>query len=332
MITPEFWYRSTPPERPWDLILPPLARFYGALRKAHVYLTHPTLSPLPTICVGGITAGGAGKTPVVHALLDLFSQPQSFILTRGYGGNLPGPMEIYASRHPAHEAGDEALLHARHARTVVARNRLAGARLITELGGKMIIMDDGLQNRSLAAHANLVVIDGAVGLGNGQLLPAGPLREAPEDVWPRLAAVIIIGEDRTHLAPRLSVHTPVYTAQPRYDMRRINMRARYIAFAGIGRPQKFFDTLQELNVKVVGTAPFPDHHVYDTHNLTVLADWARRERAVLITTEKDLIKLPPEWARHRAVHILPQELVFDDPLGLRDHLRQYLPTSSSKES
>ena len=326
MITPPFWYHQTPTRvAEW---LRPLSRIYLAVRTAHVKSTRPRPSSIPTICIGGITAGGAGKTPVVHALARLLSAYNPTILTRGHGGTLHGPI-FTTAEHTAIEIGDEAMLHTRIAPTVIARNRFEGATLIEQNGGRLIIMDDGLQNRTISAQINFVVIDGRTGLGNGLCLPAGPLREKPDDVWPRTSAIIMIGDDQTNLGKIVSAHTPIIQARLNYDTTGISPAARHIAFAGLGLPQKFFNTLNALGINVIGTAPFPDHHQYTQHNIDILIAWAKRERAYLITTAKDAVKLPPELLQKKILKILPQTLTFEQPETVLSILAPYISDITS---
>lgn len=311
--TPYFWYNSV--RAPFWLR--PLSSIYIGLRRLHVAVTCPKPSPLPTICVGNITAGGGGKTPTVRALAALIHDDALFILTRGYGGILSGPVRVTPT-HTTTEIGDEAKLLAISAPTVMARHRLAGAHFIHQHGGKIILMDDGLQNRSLAAHLNILVVDGTVGFGNGACLPAGPLREPLADLSPRLHAAIIIGDDLHNIRAQFPLAMPVFTARQTYGTTHIDPTQRFFAFAGLARPEKFFMALQTLGLNVVATHALPDHDPYTPATIDRLLQMAKAYQARLITTAKDAIKWPRSYIEDNTITVLPMEITFDDAPGLLD--------------
>lgn len=320
MNTPSYWYAGT---APWYTHI--LAYLYGIGRKLHVLATRPALSPIPLICVGNITAGGAGKTPVVQALVTLLAETRGVhILSRGYGGHEHGPLRVTPT-HTAHDVGDEALLLAASAPTFIARDRLAGAHAIARQQGRLIIMDDGLQNRMIRAHLNLLVVDGKTGFGNGHLIPAGPLREPATDIWQRVGAVIMIGDDDTNLKSKIPTHIPVFMAHTEYNLGNIDVDAEYVAFAGIGRPEKFFATLANIGLNVVATAPFPDHHVYTQREIEQLVETPKQQGIKLITTAKDAVKIPATYLNDGTISVLHQRLTFDAPDALRTFIETHLP-------
>ena len=319
MRAPAFW------EGPSLLsdILMPLGDLYAAGGWLRQRLATPKRVGVPVICVGNLVAGGAGKTPTVLALLERLSalgwRPAA--LTRGYGGRLAGPLRVDPATHTAHTVGDEALLLALGAPTWVARDRAAGAEAAAAEGANVIVMDDGFQNPGLIKDLSLVVVDGASGFGNGRLIPAGPLREPVGRGLARADALVIVGRDGRGIAQHAAGMSILPARlRPRGDT--MLSGRRLIAFAGIGRPAKFFDTLRELEAELVGTAEFADHHVYGTAELDALASKAVRANASLITTEKDALRLPPGHAA--AIEVLPVELVFARPAEL-DRLINRLP-------
>jgi tetraacyldisaccharide 4'-kinase len=267
---------------------------------------------VPTLCVGNATAGGAGKTPTALALLArLQARGRSpAALLRGYGGRLRGPVRVDPAQHDAAAVGDEALLLARAAPTWVARDRLAGALAAVADGADALVLDDGFQNPHLAKDLNLLVLDGAAGLGNGRVMPAGPLREPFGRALARARAVVLIGEDRHGLAGRLHGAT-VLNAELRPRGEAGFAGRRLLAFAGIGRPGKVFETLERLGAELAATAAFADHHPYTEAELAELQRRAVRLDAELVTTEKDAVRLPPAWRARIAV--LPVELAFVRP-------------------
>ncbi len=277
------------------------------------------------LCVGNFTLGGAGKTPTALALCahlrDLGSRPA--FLTRGYGGRLAGPVRVDPERHGADETGDEPLLLARAAPTILARDRPAGARLCAEAGADCIVMDDGLQNPSLTKTLSLAVVDAGAGLGNGCCFPAGPLRAPLARQWPHVHGLVLIGsgakgERVAEDAARRGL--PVHRAclVPGADV----AGRRVLAFAGIGRPAKFFETLREAGAEVVATRAFPDHHPYAAADTARLAAEAERLGADLVTTQKDHVRLTPAFAGR--VSVLPVTLAFADAGPLRAQLHGLL--------
>jgi len=294
---PDFWAR---PGLVADL-LGPLAWAHAAAGTARRALTRPWRAPVPVICVGNLVAGGAGKTPVVLSLARLLAErgARPHLLSRGYGGRARGPLRVDPARHDAAEVGDEPLLLVRTAPTWIARDRAAGAQAAIAAGASLILMDDGFQNPGLEKDLSLLVIDGAYGLGNGRVMPAGPLREPVATALKRADAVVLMGEDEAAVAP-LVAPTPVLSARLR-PTAGVPRDQPVIAFAGIGRPEKFFRTLAETGAPVIARCGFADHHVYAEGDLLRLAEDAARAGARLVTTEKDAVRLPPAWRARVAV-------------------------------
>ena len=314
MKTPGFWYR--PEATPAARLLAPAGALYDLASRLRRSLVTPRRAPVPVVCVGNLVAGGAGKTPVALALGRRLSEIGIAVhfLSRGHGGSLAGPARVDPGRHSAAEVGDEPLLLARAAPAWVSRDRPAGARAAAAAGAGLILMDDGFQNPSLEKDLSLLVIDGGSGFGNGRILPAGPLRERPEDGLKRAGALVVMGPDRAGIGALAARHRlPALGARlvPRAeDAARLRGR-RVLAFAGIGRPEKFFATLAELGAEVAGAVPFPDHHAYTPDEIMRLAETAQERQAVPVTTEKDLVRLPPE--ARPMVEALRVDLAWDDP-------------------
>lgn len=322
MRPPAFW--AGPPGHPAARWLAPLGALYG--RHTATRMDRPgAAAPCPVLCVGNFTLGGAGKTPTALALAallrDLGAKPA--FLTRGYGGRLAGPVRVDPARQSVAETGDEARLLARAAPTILARDRPAGAALCHRDGADVIVMDDGLQNPSLAKTLSLAVVDAGAGLGNGLPFPAGPLRVPLARQWPHIHGLVLIG-DGPRGAPVAedagARGLPVHRARlvPGADL----TGRRVLAFAGIGRPEKFFASLEEAGATLAGRRTFPDHHPYAAADEAALAAEAARLGAALITTEKDHVRLSPRFADRVAT--LPVTLVFADAAPLRGQLRRLL--------
>jgi len=325
MRAPEFWSTGGA----LSTLLTPLGAVFdlaGRLRRTWV---RPVRPPIPVICVGNLVAGGAGKTPVAIALLSALTARgrAPHALSRGYGGSETGPIRVDPTRHTAGQVGDEALLLAAIAPTWVARDRAAGALVIAAAGGDVIVMDDGFQNPALAKDLSLLVVDGEYGFGNERLIPAGPLRERVADGISRADAVVVLHPDELGLADRFSARLPVLRARlsPTADGARLAGK-RVLAFAGIGRPKKFFATLDSLGAVLVGCRAFADHHRYRPTEIEELLERAESLDALPVTTEKDAVRLPPPL-RSR-VHVLAVTVGWLDAGALESLLDRFLKAPS----
>lgn len=296
---PDFWNHRRPGLAAIALL--PLSWIWRAAGACRAHFAQPYTARIPVICVGNVTIGGAGKTPVAIALMQTFRDRNPCFMTRGYGGLIDAPVLVRDDN--ALRYGDEAVLLARHAPVIVAPNRKEGLRLAEQSGFGMVIADDGFQNPHFTKTSSVLVFDGSVGIGNGLCVPAGPCRETLDAAKARAAAAVIIGEDDTQLAERLSP-LPVFSA--RMVPAPQSPPGRVLAFAGIGRPQKFFDTLTEAGYDVIDTVSFPDHHPYEQGDLELLISKASEVTARLITTEKDYVRLAPE--ARRFIDVLPARL------------------------
>lgn len=303
MRTPNFWQSKNL----FPAALMPLAWLYGLTAALRRKCAHPAAAAVPVICIGNVTAGGAGKTPVALYIGTLLKQKnvRAFFLSRGYGGKLPGPVLVDAKKHTAQDVGDEPLLLAELLPTVVAKDRRQGAEFAAAQGATAIIMDDGFQNVSVKKDLSLLVIDGTYGFGNGRLLPAGPLRESPEEALVRADAAIVINGNIPLPAslPVISAHTTLDDASLRGK--------KLLAFCGIARPQKFFDALGGAGASLVETVPFPDHYFYKESDVSALAAKAARLQATLATTAKDAVRLPA--SSRKKVLVVPMTLIIDNP-------------------
>jgi tetraacyldisaccharide 4'-kinase len=271
-------------------------------------------APVPVICCGNVTVGGAGKTTLA---LDLGSRLVAkdrvvHFLSRGYGGATPGPRRVQTADSAA-LVGDEALLLAAVAPTWVGADRAASARAAIGAGAQILIMDDGLQNPGLRKVLSFLVVDGASGFGNGRVLPAGPLREPVGAAADRCQAAVLIGPDQTGLTERLPL--PVLSARLQPGAEIANwIGRRVVAFAGIARPEKFFAMLAEAGVDNATTLPFADHHAFSRGDLDRILAEAKRRDATPLTTPKDAVRLPPAY--RDMIDVVGVSLAWDDPAAL----------------
>lgn len=315
MRAPDFWHKGGA----LAALLSPLGALYGASVAFKARHARPFDPGLPVICVGNLTAGGSGKTPIAIAVAEMLRVRghRPYFLTRGYGGSERGP--ALASRgHAASVMGDEALLLARTAPTIVARDRAAGAKLAREKGATVLVMDDGHQNFTLRKSLSLVVVDAETGFGNGRQIPAGPLREPVGQGLARADAVILVGSERSedgHAAKRAQGDMPDLKGY-RGPVLRAHLKAEgtafagqdVFAFAGIGRPEKFVASLQASGANITGSCFFDDHHPYADDEVIQLKMVAGD--AMLVTTEKDFVRLTT--AQREGIRVLKVGAVFDE--------------------
>jgi tetraacyldisaccharide 4'-kinase len=316
MREPAFWWRPR-----GGMLLAPLGVIYGAVAAARMQ-TPGVSAGVPVICLGNLTVGGAGKTPaalaVAHLLLAARERP--FFLSRGYGGMLEGPVRVDPGFHHAADVGDEPLLLARLAPTIVARDRVAGAKTARLGGAGVIVMDDGFQNPSLGKDLAILMVDGQRGIGNGRILPAGPLRAPLDFQIARAQAIIVVGPPdgaARVLASARRHRVSVFNGRLEPDRNSLAALAgrKVLAFAGIGNPEKFFATLAEAGIAVGERVSFPDHHRYTSADAQALIARAEAANLVLITTEKDHVRLAgdPSLATLAArSSILPVRLVIEE--------------------
>jgi tetraacyldisaccharide 4'-kinase len=317
MREPGFWHG---PSSLNTHLLKPLAALYGAV--AAKRLRRKGLNAgIPVLCVGNYNVGGAGKTPTVLALAKLLCElgETPIVLSRGYGGELRGPVRVDSARHAASDVGDEPLMLAGHLPVVVSRNRGDGVPLARSQGATVILMDDGFQSPAIVKDVSLIVIDSERGIGNGQVFPAGPLRAPLRPQLARTDALIVVGNGSAagQVATEIAAQgKPVLSAHLKPDEAQVaQLRGkRVLAFAGIGDPTRFFNTLRASGVDVAGQRTFADHHPYSRAEIESLIAEAGRDGLTLVTTEKDLVRL-----RDQAQQIVPFRvtLEFDDPALLR---------------
>jgi tetraacyldisaccharide 4'-kinase len=330
MHEPAFWYRPSS----WiSRFLMPLGAIYGAIA-SHRLQREGLDAGIAVFCVGNYHVGGAGKTPTVLALAKLLGElgETPVVLSRGYGGQLRGPVLVDRARHAAADIGDEPLMMADTVPVVVARDRINGVALARSQRASVILMDDGFQNPAIAKDASLIVIDGTRGLGNACVFPAGPLRAPLSPQLARTDALIVIGDGvgaGTVAAAVAARGKPVLRAHLRADDASVaSLRGtRVLAFAGIGDPARFFRTLRANGIDVVLERAFADHHPFSENQIEMLREEARRDGLTLVTTEKDLARLRgrdglPDWARDIVPFAVTLE--FDDAVQLRKFVADQL--------
>tara|TARA_B100000678_G_scaffold281252_2_gene278851 strand:+ start:9852 stop:10841 length:990 start_codon:yes stop_codon:yes gene_type:complete len=313
MRDPAFWHeldlqsrRSAPMTR---LMLTPIASLYAWAGARRIEKAEPFDVGIPVICIGNLTVGGSGKTPIVKMVRNYLSSLgiRAASLSRGYRGKLKGPLKVDPGTHSAADVGDEPRMLAESGEAWIGADRVAAAEAMKAEGVQVIIMDDGHQNPTLQKDYTLIVIDGGNPVGNGFVFPKGPLREPVRTGLERADAVIVMGEVSED-AP-LPDFGGLPVTHGRVEPSETLPAGPFVAFAGIGRPQKFFDTLEGAGAELSEAVPFPDHHSYTARDIQFLKQLADEREARLITTEKDFARLSA--ADREDISMLPVEARFD---------------------
>lgn len=312
MKTPLFW---TSQKHVLSRVLQPLSWLYYAISSLHFRMIKPQTADIPIICVGNVTAGGSGKTPVSIAIAEYLKENNNIdvhFLTRGYGGNI-SEVKADLEEHSAHQIGDEPMLLAKIAPTWIYPNRIEGANKAAENGADIIIMDDGLQNPSIKKDMTFLVVDGKYGIGNGRILPAGPLREHFSSGLEKSDAVVIIGKDSnnriTSLCPADMPILRTKVKPNKHDVEKLTGK-NVVAFAGIAHPNKFFGTLKEIGCNVISKYEFKDHYPYAQTDIQPILDEAFRLNAIPVTTAKDYVKLTED--QKQQINVLNISIVWQD--------------------
>ena len=294
MRTPAFWHN---PESVFLApLLAPLGRAYGLAGRLRHALVQPWTPPVPVICVGNAVAGGAGKTPVAISLGQRLVQHGRAVhfLTRGYGGSETGPLRVDPALHSPAAVGDEPLLLVRTAPTWIGRDRRKSCEAAARDGAHVLIMDDGFQNPAVVKTISLLVIDGRYRFGNDRLIPAGPLREPADTALARADAVVLLLPDATATEEWLARRKPLLKARMVAGPEQERLTGKsVIAFAGIGMPKKFFIMLWAIGCRLVATHAFADHYMFRPDDVAQLRRDAEAKNAILVTTEKDMVRLGP---------------------------------------
>lgn len=309
MKNPDFWHK-----RSWKgHFLAPLGWVYGWISALRHFVTTPKKLSVPVICVGNLVLGGAGKTPTVMALVQILKDmgQTPHILTRGYGRKRQDLLRVDPKKHSWEDVGDEPLLLADIAPTWVCSDRFLSGNAAIQEGATVLVMDDGFQNPKIHKNFSFLVINDMMGLGNGYVFPAGPLREFPKNAYIRANAVVNIGGNQSHpILPTFLAHlNPLASTK---------LPSKALAFAGIGYPEKFKKTLELLGVQVDAFFSFPDHHPFQTKELDAMLSL----NLPILTTTKDWVRLLPAY-RDKIIPV-PVTLEFSDTKKLTTLIKNLL--------
>jgi len=329
LSTPRWWYiRDSNHARVTRTLLKPASWLWAAVTARRIARAAPVDPGAPVISIGNLTVGGSGKTPVARETLRLLRQSgvEAHALSRGYGGRLEGPVRVDLSTHDAADVGDEPLMLAQDAPAWIARDRIAGARAAVDAGAEVLVLDDAHQNPALKKALSLLVVDGETRgdewpFGDGSVFPSGPMREPLKTGLARAdAVVILLPTDVQDADPELvAVFSPLSVFVARLEAAAPPPSGPQLGFAGIAKPWKVERSLIAAGCDLVEFVPFPDHAAYRPEDLRFLADRADLLNAGLVTTEKDWVRLPPDW-RSRVVS-WPVAARFDDEAGFAAFVR-----------
>ena len=317
MKTPQFWHTKNF----IAYLLLPFSLLYLFGHFLNFFRKIPTRINKPIICVGNLVAGGAGKTPVAIAIGEMLKELNIDFayLSAGHGGKIKNFTSVNAKEYDSKAVGDEPLLLSEVATAFVSKNRLFGAKQIALMPEKkLIVMDDGLQNPTLIKDFSIMVIDGNYGFGNGFIIPCGPLREP---VWigiKKADLVIIVGEDKSRIAKNFCRGKKIIKAKIKTVNGKKFHKKSVIAFCGIGRPEKFFDSLKQNNTNIITKFSYADHHQYQEREIRKMINLAKKNKVRLVTTKKDWVRL--EKMYQKQIDYLDIKIEFDDPSYLKDKL------------
>ncbi len=327
MQPPEFWNKGPSQKNMWPVLLAPLSKLWQWAGQNRWQNGAHTKIPIPVICIGNVNLGGTGKTPtVIEAITQLIAMGKKpHVVTKGYKGQLKGPILVNPQIHTATDVGDEPLLLAAFAPTWVSKNRHDGAQSAYDAGADVIILDDGLQNPAIAKDLTVLVVDAKIGFGNGCVFPAGPLREPIENAVKKSDLLLTIGQPQ-NLHQDFIAAWPTVQKLPHATSTIIPLETGMnwkntpvFAFAGIGRPEKFYETLKGLGANILKTRDFDDHQTIPTTLLTRMEHEANALGAQLVTTEKDAVRLPKNW--QQKVLTIPVRLKIHDTEVFRKSLK-----------
>ncbi|MBU6339729.1 MAG: tetraacyldisaccharide 4'-kinase [Rickettsiales bacterium] len=323
--TPKFWLRKNI----ISVSLLPLSFIYRALAALDKSSKKTIKITKPVICVGNLIAGGSGKTPTAIAigkiLYEIFKDDKEFqfaYLSRGYKGKGYDFLSLREGHYQAKEVGDEALLLNEMAPTFVAKNRQFGAKQIDKTNKiKAIVLDDGMQNKTLHKDLTITVVDGQIAFGNEFLIPAGPLRQSIKSGLAESDLMVVIGKTKEGLIKKLFGKKIIHANLVATNLDKFRSH-KLIAFCGLGYPEKFFSFLRDQGLNVIDTGSFPDHHNYQPHELENLCEIAKKANSKLITTKKDWIKFPKIF--QEKIDYLEVELEFLDKKIIEGELKRLI--------
>lgn len=303
-------------------LLMPLSYIYDYFTQKRIYEASPKYLTVPVISIGNISLGGTGKTPIAIEIANILNEiwGRPAIISRGFKSDLIGAIKVDKQNHNAKDIGDEPLMLSQYYDVFVGKDRTQAAELAIEDGAKILILDDAHQNPSLFKHISFVVIDGAVGFGNHHICPAGPLREEIQTGLKRADCIIWVGDRALEKEEIGEFNKPIFYAD--IIAKENNFTGKYLGFCGIGRPEKFFDSLKNSGVEIIDLIPFADHHYFTNKELKEIEARAIDQNCKIITTEKDYARLP-DWFKSK-VDVFKIKIQFKNQNAITKFIQQTL--------
>ena len=315
---PKFWYKKK--DTIFSRALYPLSLLFRLGTKIRNLVNHTNKSPLPTICIGNIVIGGAGKTPValkIGKILIRAGYKPNFI-SKGYAGIIK-TSTLVKDWHSPKSVGDEPLLLSEVAPTWIGIDRNKSIQLAYNEGSDCIVMDDGFQNPTIHKDFSIIVINSSQEFGNKRVIPSGPLRESIKRGMSRTNLIVVIGEKNINLKNLIPNNIPIISAQFIINNENKIFKGQKItAFAGIAYPEKFFNSLKLQGAKIMKEITYPDHHIFDENDILSLAETANKTQSILVTTQKDFVRIPKSY--RSLINTLEGEIIFENEDLLKEIL------------
>lgn len=326
---PKFWYIKK--DTYLSTLLYPFSLIFRLGTKVRNLTSRTSHSILPTICIGNIVVGGAGKTPVslkIGKMLIKSGYSPNFI-SKGYAGIIKDST-LVQSWHSPKSVGDESLLLSEIAPTWIGTNRNASIKLAYNNNCDCVIMDDGFQNPTIHKDFSIIVINSSQEFGNKKVMPSGPLRESIKRGLSRTNLIIVIGKVTEYLNNTIPDHIPIISAKFNIiNENKIFRGQKITAFAGIAYPEKFFNSLREQGAKIVKEITYPDHHIFDENDLLNLVEIANKTKSILVSTQKDFVRVPKTY--RSLVNTLEGEIVFENEDLVREILSNVIENHLENE-
>ena len=302
--TPSFWKKK----KIISFLLSPFSLLYLLGLKTYEFFSKEIDIKIPVICVGNLVAGGSGKTPVTIELRKFLNKKYSkvFVLTRGYKGKLKGPI-IVSKKSNFIDVSDEAIIHAKKGLTCMAKDKKLGANFCKKNGANIIIMDDGLQSKDIKKDFKILVVDDQYGFGNKFVLPAGPLRQTIKNAVKNCDVILIIKNNKIGKNLKIEKHKNIFYAEKRVKLKKLKYKNIFV-FSGLGNNENFVSKLRKLNVNIKMIKNFPDHHKFSNNEVSNIIKTAREKKLSIVCTEKDYVKIPPQFKKFINVAYLEMKI------------------------
>ena len=316
-MAPKFWYVK---HHIFSILLSPVSLFYNIIHKLYYKLSNEIKISIPTICVGNLVIGGAGKTPVVIELRKLLSKNYNsiFVLLRGYRRSSSKAKIVDVNDEPE-AVGDEAILHKKYGQVCVAKDRKEGANLCIQNKADLLILDDGFQSKHIKKDISLIVCDTLNQFGNTKIFPAGPLRESIDFGLSRADALILINNSKNNFELKFPIGLPIYNAKKRIIIPKLKTK-NIIAFCALGSPENFYNSLIENGLIIKHKKTFPDHHFYSDKEINQIINLAEKNNLEIVTTEKDITKIGRKFKKK--IKTTKLEIIFKSKQSLKNFLEE----------